>query len=84
MLFRSFLHPGPDPGWGVDQLIHPTLLIHGQPYPLTGRVAGAKPVEGGLEYSMELGVLHLDAWTSLLVALHELDHGPEGQKEEWH
>ncbi len=79
-----FLHPGPDPGWEVDHLLYPTLVIHGQPYALTGRMAGAKPVEGGLEYSMELGVLHLDAWTSLLVALHELEHGPEALKEEWH
>jgi hypothetical protein len=79
-----FLHPDPPVPWQVDALLRPTLIIHEQPYPITGRVAGVKPAEGGAEVSMELGVLHLDAWTSLLVALHELEHGPEGRKEGWH
>jgi hypothetical protein len=79
-----FLHPEIRLPWQVDGLLRPTLIIHEQPYPITGRVAGIKPAASGTEVSMELGVLHLDAWTSLLVALHELEHGPEGRKEGWH
>lgn len=79
-----FLHPSSQPPCTVDGLLRPTLIIHEQPYAIAGRVAGVKPAEGGAEVSMELGVLHLDAWTSLLVALHELEHGPQSRKEGWH
>lgn len=79
-----FVHPDPRPPWRVDSLLRPTLVIHDQPYAITGRVAGIKPAQDGTEVSMELGVLHLDAWTSLLVALHELEHGPQARKEGWH
>lgn len=79
-----FLHPDPNPRWDLEQEIRPLLLIDSLPYQLTGKVAGVNRVDEGLEYCMELGVLHLDAWTSLLVALHQLEHGPEGRKEGTH
>lgn len=71
--------PGSLPdGVGQDSTIKVTLHIHDEQYQVTGRVVVISPREGGQDLSLDLGVLPLDLWTSLLVSLHELEHGPGG------
>ncbi len=63
----------------LDAQVQPILLIHEQPFQVPARVAGIQEQPGGREISLDLGILRLDVWTSLLVALHELEHGAPPQ-----
>jgi len=56
-----------------------SLVIHDEPQKVHGRVAAVTPGPQGREISLELGILPLDAWTSLLEALQELEHGAATQ-----
>lgn len=69
--------PGVLPGdLGPESEVRLALNIHDEQYQVVGRVAGISPRQDGQEISLDLGVLPLDLWTSLLVSLHELEHGP--------
>jgi hypothetical protein len=55
------------------------LMVHDEPQKMHGRVAAVNRAAEGWEVSMELGILPLDAWTSLLEALQELEHAAKTQ-----
>jgi hypothetical protein len=58
------------------------LVVHDEPQKLHGRVAAVNHGERGWEVSLELGILPLDAWTSLMGALQELEHAANTQGAE--
>lgn len=55
------------------------LVIHDEPQKVNGRVAAVNPGPRGREISLELGILPLDAWTSLVEVLNELEQGAASQ-----
>lgn len=55
------------------------LVVHDEPQKLHGRVASVHLGSWGWEVSLELGILPLDSWTSLLEALQELEHAANSQ-----
>lgn len=57
------------------------LMIHDEPQKVHGRVAAVTPGPRGREISLELGILPLDAWTSLVEVLNELGQGAANQKD---
>lgn len=55
------------------------LVVHDEPQKVRGRVTAVNHGERGWEVSLELGILPLDAWTSLLEALQELEQAANTQ-----
>ncbi|MFH1033071.1 MAG: PilZ domain-containing protein [Pseudomonadota bacterium] len=66
-------------GYQPGQEMRLRLVVHDEPQRVHGRVAAINRVSAGREVSLELGILPLDAWTSLLEALQELEHAAQSQ-----
>lgn len=68
-------HPAPVPG----ELLELALMIHDEKFKVKGRVAGVYKDLGRQEVSVDLGILPLDAWTSLQELIQTLE--PQGEEQ---
>ncbi|MCA1905040.1 MAG: PilZ domain-containing protein, partial [Desulfarculus sp.] len=66
--------PTPNPGEALELV----LVIHDENFRVKGRVAGVRRDGERREVAMELGILPLDAWTSLQELIQTLE--PQGEE----
>lgn len=67
------------PAFQPGQRVMLTLVVRDTPHQVRGRVMAVLPAPGGQEVSLELGIMPLDVWTSLLETLQELERGLDKQ-----
>ena len=69
---------GSGPDLAVGAPLDLVLVVHDERFKVKGRVAWVRQVQDGVEVSVDLGILPLDAWTSLQELIQTLE--PQGEE----